>query len=434
KYNSANKVIQQRVFDASRQFSTWYSYDDNGRVDSIWTSKVEDGFDAYFPYIIPSCPSKPEQADIGYSYDERGNISNTKFLPANVNQKTYFSKRGWADSIVARNGENFNTLYFKQELTRDYVGNITKQVSWQYNENEFAQNYEYDALYRLTHWDASGNDDVDFTYDVMGNRLSEQFKNSTKNEYFYQDPLSSNRLTQVSDGTDKRRDFYYNEIGAVDYIVNFDENNVEVKYQSFYFNSEGRVKRLKKFDLGDDVGVHCSSDETKAMSPDKRTVWQYRYSPLGAREQKRLLYTPQGDAICTYNNNTEKNHHTWEYYMLGAAGEQLAVYNGVQVKFDREDNETERFVYMYLHSFISAGGQLVTLADGTKQFNIVDNLGSVRCIVSWDPVTQTTSTQAFDYKPFGDLQEAGEENRIGYFGEQRDKESDYFAMGFRLYD
>ena len=118
--------------------------------------------------------------------------------------------------------------------------------------------------------------------------------------------------------------------------------------------------------------------------------------------------------------------------MLGAAGEQLAVYNGVQVKFDRDDNETERFVYMYLHSFISAGGQLVTLADGTKQFNIVDNLGSVRCIVSWDGTS--VSTQAFDYKPFGDLQSAGEENRIGYFGEQRDKESDYFAMGFRLYD
>jgi len=32
------------------------------------------------------------------------------------------------------------------------------------------------------------------------------------------------------------------------------------------------------------------------------------------------------------------------------------------------------------------------------------------------------------------LQSAGEENRIGYFGEQRDKESDYFAMCFRLYD
>ncbi|MBP7509775.1 MAG: RHS repeat-associated core domain-containing protein [Prolixibacteraceae bacterium] len=118
--------------------------------------------------------------------------------------------------------------------------------------------------------------------------------------------------------------------------------------------------------------------------------------------------------------------------MLGAGGEQLAVYNGVQVKFDNADNETERFVYMYLHSYISAGGQLVTLANGTKQFNIVDNLGSVRCIVSWDGTA--VSSEAFDYKPFGDLQTAGEENRIGYFGEQRDKESDYFAMGFRLYD
>jgi len=122
--------------------------------------------------------------------------------------------------------------------------------------------------------------------------------------------------------------------------------------------------------------------------------------------------------------------------MLGAAGEQLAVYNGVQVKFkENEYNEhvdDDRFVYMYLHSYISAGGQLVTLANGTKQFNIVDNLGSVRCIVSWDGTAETV--QAFEYKPFGDLQSAGEENRIGFFGEQRDKESDYFAMGFRFYD
>ncbi len=118
--------------------------------------------------------------------------------------------------------------------------------------------------------------------------------------------------------------------------------------------------------------------------------------------------------------------------MLGAGGEQLAVYNGVQVAFDNELQGDNRYVYMYLHSYISAGGQLVTLADGTKQFNIVDNLGSVRCIVSWDGTA--VSTQAYDYKPFGDLQNAGEENRIGYFGEQRDKESDYFAMGFRLYD
>ena len=61
--------------------------------------------------------------------------------------------------------------------------------------------------------------------------------------------------------------------------------------------------------------------------------------------------------------------------MLGAAGEQLAVYNGVQVKFDRDDNETERFVYMYLHSYISAGGQLVTPELPSKKFNkIVVNI------------------------------------------------------------
>ena len=70
KYNSANKVIQQRVFDASRQFSTWHSYDDNGRVDSVWTSKVEDGFGVYFPYNIPNCPANQNKQTL-HTYDER---------------------------------------------------------------------------------------------------------------------------------------------------------------------------------------------------------------------------------------------------------------------------------------------------------------------------------------------------------------------------
>ncbi len=87
---------------------------------------------------------------------------------------------------------------------------------------------------------------------------------------------------------------------------------------------------------------------------------------------------------------------------------------------------------MYNESYISLGGTLVTLPDNTKQFNAMDNIGSVRLNVSVKG--QDIATEHFDYKPFGDTLNAEGESRIGYAAQEREEESRYFAMGARQYD
>ena len=87
---------------------------------------------------------------------------------------------------------------------------------------------------------------------------------------------------------------------------------------------------------------------------------------------------------------------------------------------------------MYNESYISLGGTLVTLPDNTKQFNAMDNIGSVRLTVSIKD--ENLSMEHFDYKPFGDTLNAEGESRIGYAAQERDEESRYFAMGARQYD
>jgi RHS repeat-associated protein len=208
------------------------------------------------------------------------------------------------------------------------------------------------------------------------------------------------------------KNYAYNNLGAVTAIASM--NGIDsTMAEQFGYGNDGRIKRYSK----------------KLYSPSQEIYnWNYRYSALGGREQKRLYNSTAGDSI----NGDRYNHYSWTYYMLGAGGEQLAVYKGVQVAHEDSSGHKGRRVYMYNESFISLGGTLVTLPDKSKQFNAMDNIGSVRLTVTVKDAE--ISYQSFDYKPFGDTLNAGGESRIGYAAQERDEESRYFAMGARQYD
>lgn len=89
---------------------------------------------------------------------------------------------------------------------------------------------------------------------------------------------------------------------------------------------------------------------------------------------------------------------------------------------------------MYANSYLTNGGQLVTLPNGVKEFSISDNLGSVRSVISVRPTG--TIIKSYDYKPYGDTLTTteGMELRQGFIGAQRDGESRYFALGARMYN
>jgi len=184
----------------------------------------------------------------------------------------------------------------------------------------------------------------------------------------------------------------------------------------------GRVRQYIKYNVnGDYDSLDCEANTCNPSFWD----WRYRYSPLGGREQKRLYYSPHSDGCEGYT-------HPWTYYLRGAYGEQLALYYGRQTQEDDTCGFSGQRVYIYPNSYITNGGELVTRADGTKEFSVTDHLGSVRAVVN----DQDTTVLSYEYKPFGDTLSttAGETARIGFIGQEQDIEHGYFNMGARYYD
>jgi hypothetical protein len=148
-YNSMNQIRKVMVVEQVRQYATWYGYDDNGRVDSVWTSlSAIDNFSDFgvlnyysYPTFPPSLVEKPDSADIVYKYNKRGSVEEVIYPFAEVQQEMFYNPRGWLDSMVAT--QNYDVI-FKQKLERNTCGNITRQISQGHNQSAKTQDYTFD--------------------------------------------------------------------------------------------------------------------------------------------------------------------------------------------------------------------------------------------------------------------------------------------------
>jgi hypothetical protein len=147
------------------------------------------------------------------------------------------------------------------------------------------------------------------------------------------------------------------------------------------------------------------------------------------REQKRLLTSPHGDGIFANDLITKVFAHQWDYYMIGAFGEELVQYKGFQTKADIGEG-AGRKAYLGAYRY-RAGGELLIHPDGTKEVAFTDNNGSVRLTVH----NGDGGIQQYDYKPFGELlwTLSNSQNRDNFNGSIFDSESDLQMMGFRMY-
>ncbi len=209
--------------------------------------------------------------------------------------------------------------------------------------------------------------------------------------------------------------YSYNQNGALSLRIDSRDGMITGK-EEFSYTMGGLLKKFVKYDTSGDSVTSCNT----VTNDTNRWDWRYRYSPLGGREQKRLYYSPNGDSC--------GRAHLWEYYLRGAYGEQLAVYKGRQTA-GSTSCQTGRRVIFTPQSYITNGGELVTRADGMKEYAVADHLGSTRAIID-----QSGRIQHFNYKPFGDSLNSGSTARIGFIGNQRDDESRYFSLGARMYD
>ena len=109
------------------------------------------------------------------------------------------------------------------------------------------------------------------------------------------------------------------------------------------------------------------------------------------------MYTTVFDSVMGY---------PWVYYLLGGNNQQLAVYHGQQVS-DVKCGKTGRRVYMYPVEYLTHGvaytgemedvSQVITDANGNKQYRVADHLASLRLSVD------AAGTTHYDCDPWGGI-------------------------------
>ncbi|MGE3801092.1 MAG: hypothetical protein AB7H80_08745, partial [Candidatus Kapaibacterium sp.] len=178
-HNSLNQVIAVTVADPLRQFTTWYGYDHNGQVDSVWTKlgEVGTGIGGYLgtpaDYPVTSL-SRPLDAEITYVYTPTGQVDTMYYPAVDVAVDYRYSPRKWLDTLKATKG---GSDLFSEYLIFNAGGQITRQQSQQGGSYPLIQDYTYDGISQLTEWKKQyggiyGWTREQYAYDPVGNRDS----------------------------------------------------------------------------------------------------------------------------------------------------------------------------------------------------------------------------------------------------------------------
>lgn len=429
KYNSANQVIQQTAVDSWRQSVTWYGYDYNGRIDTVWSKITANGTGLLHGSNTSSLDSlkRPfpvtktsDCAQMVYRYNKRGMIDSMVTIKPGLNTQYTYNSRGFLDSLVCTEGAG---NVFKEKLDYDVDGQIVTQHWKQGAAAEDSMNYIYDHKKQLIQWinvAATGT----YTYDYAGNRLTGAWYNTSNGittTSTYNHEFGNNRLTSRNRTSKDTTTYTFFKDGSM-------KSSVYKEYTGAFWNNKTEIfgygynGLLTTYTLGNgfSMNVNCYTD-----GGDFKWDWEYRYSPKGERESKRLTSSPLGDGYASHN---------WNYYLLGENRLQLATYNG------RETTRSDCFssghrVYFYPSEYLTYGyansALLTTRADGKQEYKITDHLGSIRAIV--DSTGYVLSH--YDYEPFGKvLTQIGADSRKSFIDKEKDYENGLGDFGVRKYD
>lgn len=424
-YNSAEDVIAVTVADPWRRFTSWYGYDGNGRLDSVWTSAESVGTGLltggdFYDIRYPGPASRPAQPEIVYSYTRLDRVKELRYPEINALVEYAYNPRKVLDSMIAlKNGAHI----FTQRLEYDPAGEITAQEYQHGTGARERQEYAYDSLNRLIAWQFDGRAEY-YQYDEVGNRQQTVHSAGTPVDYGYH--TGKNRLwyTDRRDmlGNDTTHGYGYNPNGArtshlLSYNTPFQSRLLKEEY--FDYSFRGLMTRAKVRSLTP-LGVMGRWQD-----------WRYRYSAGGEREQKKLY--PTQDGVVPAPDSTIL---PWCYYLLGG-GRQLAVYHGQQ--YDSLQTECGDFgqtrVYFYPFEYLTYGGGdvalITTRPDGRREYRINDHLGSSRAVLDDAGVVAST----VDYAPFGStVAVTGADVRKKFIDKEFDGESGTYNTGVRQYE
>lgn len=468
-YNSMNYITKVTTIDAFRQHTTWYGYDNNGRLDSVWTvlSDVGTGYAgtvaANYPFVnSPKYPNYIEshpslnggKPDVVYIYDGAGRVETKKLQPgagpgrvqATVNYA--YNDRGWLTDMDATDGGG---NLFDMGLEYDQTGQIRKQSSQLGSNPANTDHYKYDPIRQLKQWirnlGTPGETKETYLYDLIGNRENKSRVGAVAGATgmsYDKDGCSYNpadpnycgnvntpnqlRQAQVVDGLgllQKTIDYTYDANGGIITRLTTDPPPIGGGPLTAVRETFGNSYRslLWSYTNAQEVnGAVTYFDD-----------WRYRYNPRGEREQKRLYNSTDGDNVKSYD---------WVYYALDGRSRQLSVWHGQQTSdpvhcpgaIQPTPGTSWRYMYAseYLTYGLGATADVVTAQDGTangtKEFKITDHLGSSRIALK-EGGTRTEH----DYEPYG-APVTGDPPRKGFIDKEVDRESNLGDFGVRKYD
>lgn len=278
-YNSADMLINEILPNDLR---INYNYNNLGQLENI---KIYDEEDNLLNELS------------NYEYNPTGTISNVGFGNEVDTAYTYTSR----DWLYTLNTEGGAGNIFNRKYNYDNVGNLRylKQI----DDTQLAE-YQYDNLYRLT--DVLDNNyypfnDLHFTYDAVGNRLTKTTDSSTLN-YVY--PNSNNKLECVSGSgscitsnlINLEYDLVGNQISKTEngetLNFNYDYDNMvervnfeDGSYEEYIYNyNNQRVKKIDKegyktiyiYDMNGNMVYEESEEETCSGDDFSETTSKFR--------------------------------------------------------------------------------------------------------------------------------------------------------------
>lgn len=426
RYNSANQVISITVADPWRKFLTWYGYDHQGRIDSVWSMITSPGSglvrssgfgDQQYPGHGSNNGLSPI---ITYSYTKMDMVEKMRYPVIGTLVEYAYNHRKFLDSMATYQA---GLPVFSQQLEYDPSGQITAQDYTHYFGGTKRQEYEYDSVQRLTAWTLGGVTES-YLYDEIGNR--QQVGNSGGPTETYAYTGGTNRLLMREKpgwfGNDTTNLYGYNANGArTNHSITYDTPwfTMQVREELLGYSFRGLLTQAKVRDFENGI-------------PKPWEDWRYRYGAGGEREQKKMFPVLQGVVPAP-----DSTILPWLYYLLGGDKQQLAVYHGQQLdslQTDCEDFNKNR-VYLYpweYNVYGAADDGLVTFRhSGSLEYKIVDHLGSTRLLL--DDAGNVAGE--YDNAPFGaPVAVTGAGTRQTYIGKERDRETVTGNHGLRQYD
>jgi hypothetical protein len=267
------------ICDPIRILRTWYGYDYNGRVDSVWTRLdrncgLSAGGAISQPHYQAMETGRPDTAEIVYTYSRTNQIDSMRYLTPDVVVAYAYNHRKWLDSLVATRGA---VNIFREILTYDQTGQITAQ-RWRHDTSSYdSLLYGYDAVQRLTAWGGPTSlTETDYTYDAVGNRTTTVAP----------DPLSGILTTTYNYGS------YASGPNHLLSTVTKDTNNATRGSTLFNYNVDGGMTGRQYRDaIGNPVRTDALQYSFRGLT--RRFVfdvggmeqrdWRYRYSASGER-------------------------------------------------------------------------------------------------------------------------------------------------------